>query len=286
MKLPLNIAEKLLLLISGDRIPASMLKHSIVTDLISEGILHKPGKIKSIIQLVDKNHLNLYLQNRFAISDLASYTLMLKKENILRADLTLVAADSKIKAIRTFKGFLINCFSPTSVTFNGIPLIIAPPEGTFNFIYDFESFIPDPDITIVGIENPENFRHLKRQTYLFDNIKPLFVSRYPQNQSKDLIKWLRSIPNDYLHFGDFDFAGIAIYLHEFKKHMDKKATFFIPNNIDLLIKNLGSKTRYNEQKPNFDMSTISENNLLELIETINRYKKGLDQEIFINVHQL
>jgi hypothetical protein len=96
---------------------------------------------------------------------------------------------------------------------------------------------------------------------------------------------LRSIPNDYLHFGDFDFAGIVIYLHEFKKHLDKKATFFIPNNIDLLIKNLGSKTRYNEQKPNFDMSTISENNLLELIETINRYKKGLDQEIFINVHQ-
>jgi len=35
----------------------------------------------------------------------------------------------------------------------------------------------------------------------------LFVSRYPQTQSKDLLNWLQSIPNPYLHFGDFDLTG-------------------------------------------------------------------------------
>jgi ribosomal protein S8 len=70
MKLPLNIAEKLLLLVSGEKIPSSKLKHEIVKDMISEGIIHKPGKLKSTVQLADKQQLRLYLDNRFAIKDL------------------------------------------------------------------------------------------------------------------------------------------------------------------------------------------------------------------------
>ena len=93
-------------------------------------------------------------------------------------------------------------------------MMLYPTEGTFQFIYDYERFILPADITIVGIENPENFRQISQQQYLFKDIKPLFVCRYPQNQSKDLLKWLQSIPNSYLHFGDFDLAGIGIYLNE------------------------------------------------------------------------
>src|SRR5690606_13027798 len=134
--------------------------------------------------LTDKQQLKLYLENRFAIKDLLTYIETLKKEGLLRADLVSVAADSKIKSLRTFKGFLVNCYYPTLATLNGQAITILPTNGTFNFIYDFESFIPEQDITIVGIENPENFRHIDKQKYLFKNIKPLFVSRYPQNQSK------------------------------------------------------------------------------------------------------
>ncbi len=107
------------------------------------------------------------------------------------------------------------------------------------------------------------------------------VGHYPQNQSKDLIKWLQSLPNNYLHFGDFDFAGIGIYLNEFKKYINDRANIFIPDNIDSLIKNSGNKKRYDEQKINFDISKIKEENLLELIASIHNHKKGLDQEIFI-----
>lgn len=281
-KLPLNIAEKLLLLANGEKIPSSKLKHEIVKDMISEGIIHKPGKLKSTVQLADKQQLKLYLENRFAIKDLRTYIETFKKEGLLRADLVAVSADSKIKSLRTFKGFLVNCYSPTLATLNGQAITISPTNGTFNFIYDFESFIPEQDITIVGIENPESFRHIDKQKYLFKNIKPLFVSRYPQNQSKDLIKWLQLIPNNYLHFGDFDFAGIGIFLNEFKKHLDNKAMFFIPANIDNSIKKSGSKKRYDEQKINFDIGKIKEEDLLQLLDSIYRHKKGLDQEIFIN----
>jgi len=221
------------------------------------------------------------LRNNFAINDLHSYIETYKKENLTRAELVTVAADSKLKSVRTFKGFLVNCYTPIQATLNSESIIIYPKEGTFNFIYDFENFIPEPDITIVGIENPENFRYIHKQRYLFKNLKTLFVSRYPQNQSKDLIKWLQSLPNNYLHFGDFDFAGIGIYLNEFKKYINDRANIFIPDNIDSLIKNSGNKKRYDEQKINFDISKIKEENLLELIASIHNHKKGLDQEIFI-----
>ncbi|MCL4536993.1 MAG: hypothetical protein M1610_05330 [Nitrospirae bacterium] len=281
MKLPLSTAEKLLLLASGEKIPASRLKHPIVNDLISEGIIYKQGRIKSTLQISNKEQLYLYLRNNFAINDLHSYIETYKKENLTRAELVTVAADSKLKSVRTFKGFLVNCYTPIQATLNSESIIIYPKEGTFNFIYDFENFIPEPDITIVGIENPENFRYIHKQRYLFKNLKTLFVSRYPQNQSKDLIKWLQSLPNNYLHFGDFDFAGIGIYLNEFKKYINDRANIFIPDNIDSLIKNSGNKKRYDEQKINFDISKIKEENLLELIASIHNHKKGLDQEIFI-----
>lgn len=286
MKLPLNIAEKLMLLVNGEKIPASKFKHSIVQDLISEGIIHKPGKRKSTIQLVEKQQLKLYLQNHYAVKDLHNYIETFKKENLIRADIVSVAADSKSKPVRTFKGFLVNCYYPILATLKGQPITISPVNGTFNFIYDFENFIPEQDVTIVGIENSENFRHIDKQEYLFQNIKPLFVSRYPQNQSKDLIKWLKLIPNNYLHFGDFDFSGIGIYIHEFKKHLDNKATFFTPVSIDSLIKNLGSQKRYNEQKINFDLAKIKEENVLQLIESIHRHKRGLDQEVFVKQTQI
>lgn len=281
MNLPLNIAEKLLLISNGDKIPACKLNHSIFHELILEGIIHKPGKIRSTIQIIDKQQLKLFLKNHYSIDNLTLYIETLKQESLIRADLVAVATDSKVRYLRTFKGFLVNCYSPLHASLNSEEVSIYPHEGTFNFIYDFESFIPDKDITIVGIENPENFRHIGSQRYLFNNIKPLFVSRYPQYQSKDLIRWLHVIPNNYLHFGDFDFAGIGIFLNEFKKTLDHRANLFIPDNIDTLIRKAGSKTRYDVQRINFDPNIITDKDILHLVDSIHRNKKGLDQEIFI-----
>ncbi|HET6556637.1 MAG TPA: hypothetical protein VFG54_04940 [Prolixibacteraceae bacterium] len=284
MNLPLKIAEKLLLIANGDRIPANKLNHPIFRELILEGIIHKPGKTRSIIQIIDNQQLMLFLKNHYSIDDLALYIETLKSENLIRADLVAVATDSKLRYVRTFKGFLANCYSPIHASLNNEEVFLYPHEGTFNFIYDYENFIPDKDITIVGIENPENFRHITRQKYLFENIQPLFVSRYPQYQSKDLIKWLQSIPNNYMHFGDFDFAGIGIYLNEYKKYLDHRANLFIPDNIDSLIRINGSKKRYDDKRINFNLNNIEEEKIIQLIESIHRNKKGLDQEIFIKAH--
>jgi len=281
MKIPVHIAEKLVQLLQGVSIPSSLAKHSLIDELVFEGIIERKGRIKKSLLLSDSKALHTYLQNNFSINNLQQYIQVTKQENVLRSDLVIASSDSKLMKIRTFKGFLINCYSPIPATINGNQITLNPVSGTFQFIYDFENLMLSPDITIVGIENPENFRHINRQKYLFRDIKPLFVSRYPQNQSKDLIKWLQSIPNNYLHFGDFDFAGIGIYLNEFKKHLDNRTSFFVPVNIDNLINDHGIKKRYDVQKINFAVKSIQEDKLLQLIDTIHKYRKGLDQELLI-----
>lgn len=282
MKIPIHIAEKLWRLSQGESLASSQLKHRLVEELVEEGIVERRGRIQKKIILLNSSAFFLYLQNKYAINDLQQYIEIIQKEDATRAELVAISSNSKLNAVRTFKGFLINCYSPVLAKLNGNPMTIHPVAGTFQFIYDFENFVPSKDITIVGIENPENFRYIEKQAYLFKDIQPLFVSRYPQNQSKDLIKWLQSIPNDYLHFGDFDFAGIGIYLHEFKKHLGEKSSFFVPDNIEKLLAKNGNKTRYDQQKINFRSDLIQEEKVLDLIRLIHQYRKGLDQEILIN----
>lgn len=281
MKIPFHIAEKLLQLSQGEVIPSGKAKHALIEELVSERIIERTGRIQKRLSIVDKTPLFLYLQNKYGINDLEKYIEVYQKENIQRSELVDISSNSKLKQVRTFKGFLVSSYIPLQATLNGKPITINFTDGTFQFIYDFEKFIPEENVTIVGIENPENFRYIEKQKYLFKDIKPLFVSRYPQNQSKDLVKWLQSIPNSYLHFGDFDFAGIGIYLNEYKKHLEKKALFFVPNNIEELIMHNGNRKLYNEQNFNFKMEGINEENLLKLIERIHKYRKGLEQEILI-----
>lgn len=281
MKLPVHIAQKLQQLIGGETLSSSAIKHSIIEELVTERIIERTGRIQKKVHLVNASALIQYLQNKYGINDLEKYIEVALKENVQRSELVEISSNSKLKNTRTFKGFLINSYIPIKATLNGKESMLNFTEGMFQFIYDFESFIPENDITIVGVENAENFRWIENQKHLFEDIKPLFVSRYPQNQSKDLIKWLQSIPNKYLHFGDFDFAGIGIYLNEYKKHLEEKASFFIPEKIENLIDKHGNKSRYDQQKINFNIENIEEERIVSLVKLLHQYKKGLDQEIHI-----
>lgn len=131
------------------------------------------------------------------------------------------------------------------------------------------------------MENARNFSLIHRQAYLFTENHFLFLSRYPQTQNRDVLQWLQSIPNSYLHFGDFDLAGIGIFINEYKKHLGSRASFFIPNKIEEKIKSYGNRERYNHQKINFDETAIKDKKLINLLKIIHQERKGLDQEVFI-----
>lgn len=88
-----------------------------------------------------------------------------------------------------------------------------------------EFYIPS-DVTVVGVENGENFCRIRSQKYLFGDNKVLFVSRYPQ--SADLREWLIKIPNRYIHFGDFDLVGIVYINQSFINFWATERVFLFP----------------------------------------------------------
>jgi len=281
MDLTLKTAKVLVQLINGETISNSSCRSNFIDNLIKENIIFRKGKHQKTLQLLDKNNLDIYLENQLQINDLNSYILLLENKNSSRSAAVKITSDSKKSKERAFKGFLVNCYTPISAELNNQAVTISPALGSFIFIYDYETFKIPENVTIVGVENAKNFSQVQDQKWLFEGLNPLFVSRYPQNQNKDLIKWLKSIPNNYLHFGDFDFAGIGIYLNEYKKHLSQKASFFIPENIEINLRVNGNRERFNNQKINFNTEAIQEIKILELIDIINLEKKGLDQEYYI-----
>ena len=284
MKLPIHIAKKLQQLLQpGTSIASSTMQHTVVTKMLEDGLLQKQqiGKTKALLFIQNKENVAAYLSNHFGISNMEEYIATLEGEEQSRSANVAISGDSKLQSVRTFKGFLINTYDAIRADLSGNAIVVYPLPGSYTFIHDCENFIPDPVVTIVGIENPENFRLIEKQRYLFAHIQPLFVSRYPQ--SNDLIKWLSAIPNKYLHFGDFDFAGINIYQNEFKKHLGERATFFLPENTELLLQKFGNRDLFNRQyNASQDYSSIAEKNIQEVVRLMLKYKKALEQEVFIN----
>ena len=106
MKIPVSIAESLILLRSGEKIPASKMKHGIVDEMLDNGILKKQirGRSKSLMYIPEKQVLDVFLQNHYGISDLQNYIKVLTTEELNRADAIAASSDSKLKKVRNRAG--------------------------------------------------------------------------------------------------------------------------------------------------------------------------------------
>ena len=184
MKLNLKIAKVLVQLINGESIPNSLAKGRLIDDLVGENIIYRKGKHKKSLELVNKSSLHTYLANQLQINDLNDYIALKENPNSTRAESTKITTDSKISNERAFKGFLVNSYNSITAELNNNAIIINPQKGSFIFIYDYESFKIPKEITVVGVENTKSFSQIHKQKYLFKNIDPLFISRYPQNQNR------------------------------------------------------------------------------------------------------
>ncbi|MFM7488337.1 MAG: hypothetical protein ACKO13_15600, partial [Cytophagales bacterium] len=95
MKVPVHIAEKLLQLSQGESIPSSLAKHSLIEDLVFEGIIERKGKIQKSLLVSDNKALHTYLQNKCSINDLQQYIQVSRKEEVTRTELVTATSDSK-----------------------------------------------------------------------------------------------------------------------------------------------------------------------------------------------
>ena len=267
-------------LLAGDKIASSRIPKAMLETLLSEGLIAVSvhGSRKSV-RALDAGRLKQFLidnDEKFRILDVEGKT--------SRAEQASSTGNSKLVSVRSCPGFPVNSYEPIECELNGEAFVVHPANGSFTFICDWQSFSVPEDVIVVGIENMENFRLVQRQKYLFEEClggnKLLFVSRYPQ--STDLREWLKSIPNRYVHFGDFDLAGIKIFQTEFERHVGERASFMIPSDIEDRIKN-GSSKRYDDQFSHSGNISSKDPGVQALIDIINKYRKGYDQEGYIDL---
>ena len=273
------ISASIQALISGEQVAGSRLSSILLDELMAEGLLLVTTRgSKKSYRARDIEALKRYL-----IDKDESYRMLEVAVADSRASLAVKTGNSKLMTVRSCPGFPVNSYVPIACTLCGEEFVINPPEGSFVFIDNWKQFAIPEDLVVVGIENMENFRLIRQQRKLFESIlenkPPLFVSRYPQ--STDLRRWLQDIPNKYIHFGDFDLAGIHIFLTEFYKHLGIRSSFLIPFDIELRLSQ-GSQTRYNEQYGKYHTLRCEIPYLQSLIDLINKYHRGYDQEGYID----
>lgn len=284
--LTLLVVLRLKRLIAGEVIARSRIECRTIDRLIKERILQVRVKGRSCRQvyLPKPAPLYHYLENVYGIKNLDDYIALLQSESVTRGENILVTADSKATVVRTFQGFLLNTFHPITLTVNGEDRLLQPSPGWFTFVYDYRTLQVPTGVTIVGVENPENFRYIERQKELFKDINPLFVSRYPQSQHHDFVVWMQTHIHPYLHYGDFDLAGILIYQNEYLKKLGScRCSFLVPDSVEQLLPIYGNRDLYDKQLPLVEQITVAkeEKKVSDLLELIHREHKGLEQEIFI-----
>ena len=286
MRITSALIAKLLSLRAGNQLPVSALRGEWVDRLLREGALVTTSHgSRSVIRAANPSMFEQTLASvDERLANLDDMAAALTDGDTSRADLAAVSGNSKLLAVRSCPGFMVNAYEPIQCTLRGEQCTVCPPEGVCLFISDWRQFIPPANAIIVGIENMENFLQIRRQRALFereigDRVPLLFVARYPQ--STDLRQWLEQLPNRYVHFGDFDLAGVAIFLREFHRYLPARAKYLIPADIDQRLAH-GSRERYQQQYERFH-NLIAEGDavLTDLIAVIHRYARAYDQEGYI-----
>jgi hypothetical protein len=291
MAISKSVAQNLQLLLSGENITYATFgnfKRDIDT-MLANGVLHEKriNKASKNIFCSNPQRLEIELKVKYGITDLAKYILSFEAKTNTRTENLGFIENEKHKNLKIFEGFLVSCEESIFGYLNGKQIALKSEAGSFVFINDFRNFSIDTDILVVGVENFENFKFIAQQKYLFPNIKMLFIWRF-QN-SKSIVNWLQNIENQYLHFGDFDLAGIAIYLNEFWKYVDKdKCSFFIPDIISAnyfeILQKKGCSKLYDKQFEKYAYLTAANcPQVASLLAAIRHYKKGLVQEFLIKI---
>lgn len=306
-KLGLGDARQILAMLNGDEVASSKLSHRMATLLQEEGFLFSKtngSRCKYRIDGALREGCRMFLVQQFGLKcsleefvELSSHSFSSSISSSFgrssssdlsttRAQMVGAMGDSKYHHIRTFRGFLVNSYSPIEASLNGQAFLVHPMEGSMTFINAPESFKIPKDVLIVGMENAENFMQIRKQKYLFDSLYPnkriLFVSRYPQNALSDLRGWLLRLPNHYIHFGDFDLAGIHIYLSEYYAYLGDRASFLIPGDIEERLRE-GNAGLYDQQYEKFKDMMVSDARVQPLVDMIHCYCRGYEQEGYIKV---
>ena len=288
MKIPISFIEKLIAISRKETVSIGQFKSkqnkALLDIFLVENILQKSKKKNSFIIYTNNNEqLRNFLRERYGIINLEDYHQLLNNPDSTKSESAQIASDSKTKRTKVYTGFFVRTFANIEGSLNGENINLKTLKGSSLFISDFRNFAIPENVTIVGIENPETFYLIESYRHYFDKIEPLFLLRFNNNA---FIEWLQLIPNKYMHFGDFDLSGIAIYISEYRNKIDfNRCSYFIPNDIENLISNSKNYTDYGNQLNDPKVKGLAFEEYPEIKDLANmiyKYRKTIEQEVLMN----
>jgi hypothetical protein len=265
-------------LIAGETLTASAFSNKQQLSQLVEDralVMMIKGRGRSSYRCLDPTVLRRYLLLHFGITDLNAYSEALKQDNRDGENSLLAATSTKALRQKSLRGFFIKAFE-SELGIAGQPLG-ALPAGVEYFVHDLGALQISPSALVVGVENPECYVKAGQLQGLFPQKELVFVLRY---YGKSSVEWLQTVENSYLHFGDFDPAGISIYCTEYLSNLgEERCRFFVPDGIEGLLETHGLPELFDRQvhlwPPKAEIRQVE---LLELIDLINQFGKGLEQE--------
>ena len=272
-----GFAANLFQLLEGEVLNASAFcNRGLLEKMVEDRVLEraKTGRGRAKISCQNPAALRHYLRLQLGIADLAAYLDLLQHEERDGEESLQATTSTKTLRTRSLQGFFIKAF-------NVEPRVAGEelgrlPDGVEYFVRDPDSLSLSARAVVVGVENPECFTKAGRLLHLFPHEELVFVLRYHSNR---LIQWLETVDNPYVHFGDFDPAGIAIYCNEYLSVLGvARCSFFVPDGIEELIER-GDPALFDRQAHLWPpKAEIQQTALQELIKAISRHAKGYEQE--------
>lgn len=182
--------------------------------------------------------------------------------------------NSKEKDSKSLKGLYVSSLKKIDIKIDDEIVSIIPNNGIGYFLFYTQKIELFSNTVVVGVENYQVVWFAKKYKQFFENDKVLFVVINPY-----MLEWIEDLENEYIHFGDYDLAGINIYLNKIVPRLNKstKYSMFVPENIEALIQHHGDNELYEKQKQYNDLDT-QDVEINKLISVIRKNKKSIEQE--------
>ena len=276
--LPQSFARCLLRLQNGEQLnPSEIASKGLLKQFCEDGIIQiKPAGGRRISYFCPEPILlQNYLKAQNDILSLENYIREFEADSSDGESSLFASRSTKTFRGKSLQGFFIRAFH-TEIIVSGITIQPVP--------HGIELFVHQPDklqilhtSLVVGIENPECFIKFEKLAHLFPQKELIIIMRYLSSSPN---RWLQTITNNYLHFGDFDPAGLNIYIREYRDQLSApRCNLFIPPNIEQIIDQYGISALYDQQihlLKNIDFQMYPEINALYGL--MQKYRKGLEQE--------
>lgn len=184
---------------------------------------------------------------------------------------------------KSFNGLMISVFDKLEVNFNEKKQFFYPLEGSGLFLHYTSKLQLDDDVIVVGVENPQVVWNIDKYKHLFNKEKRYLFLCISEYKTTYQYAWLESFSGEYIHFGDFDLAGINIYLYTIvpKLKKCKSHSYLIPDDIYEKIKKRNYQKDYSNQTRYLNIESKFEPKLQELISFIKDTKLTFEQEMLI-----